>query len=89
VSCVAVLATLVLQVSEVLCDERCQARPWAPTWHVLVAAAGLIAATAMTVCAAGGYRRCALGFLLVALGLLCAVVVDVAQDGWQHTALGF
>jgi cytochrome bd-type quinol oxidase subunit 2 len=88
-SCAALLGTLVLQVSEVFCDERCQARPWALTWQLLVAAAGLVTAGAMTVCVASGNRRFALAFLLVALGFLCAVAVDVAKDGWQQPAFAF
>jgi hypothetical protein len=40
----------------------------------------------MTVSAAVGSRRVALVFLLVAVGLLSAVVVDVAQDGLENTA---
>jgi hypothetical protein len=82
----AVLCVLVVQVSEVFCDERCQARSWVLNWHLLGGVLGLVAAGAMTVSAAVGSRRVALVFLLVAVGLLSAVVVDVAQDGLENTA---
>jgi hypothetical protein len=83
------LGALVLWVSEALCDEVCEARPWEVNWQVVVTVAALAAAAATTVCAVTGRRRPALTFLLLAVALTWPVVLDVAADGLSHSPLPF